>query len=208
MPLVPAKAGTRSSFVKLDSRLRGNERSVGTIASHRHARPCAGHPRLCCAATGKSWMAGTSDAKTALRAFRPAMTNDALNSSHCYARAYRSMTGCRVEAFQSPVIPGRAESANPKSRNAHSACIWIPGPALPRRPGMTKFCEQLPLIRHVRHSGPASPARAQALCWASMSLPRFGIQRRGWPEHRRAKHAVLRTAMPGHDVVEMHCTAA
>jgi len=23
--------------------------------------------------------------------------------------------------------------------------------------------------------------------------------RRGWPGHRRAKHAVLRTAMPGHD---------
>ncbi len=27
----------------------------------------------------------------------------------------------------SPVIPGRAESANPESRNAHSACIWISG---------------------------------------------------------------------------------
>jgi len=28
------------------------------------------------------------------------------------------------------VIPGRAESANPESRNTHHARIWIPGPAL------------------------------------------------------------------------------
>jgi hypothetical protein len=35
------------------------------------------------------------------------------------------------------VIPGRAESANPESRNTHRARIWIPGPALTRRPGMT-----------------------------------------------------------------------
>ncbi len=35
------------------------------------------------------------------------------------------------------VIPGRAESANPESRNTLSVCLWIPGPALTRRPGMT-----------------------------------------------------------------------
>jgi hypothetical protein len=40
----------------------------------RHARPCARHPRLFCFNVGKAWMAGTLGAKTALRAFRPAMT--------------------------------------------------------------------------------------------------------------------------------------
>src|SRR5665213_2029211 len=30
----------------------------------RHARPCAGHPRLCDAAPRKSWMAGSSPAMT------------------------------------------------------------------------------------------------------------------------------------------------
>ncbi len=44
----------------------------------------------------------------------------------------------RVAARQSiSVIPGRAEGANPKSRNTDRACVWIPGPALTRRPGMT-----------------------------------------------------------------------
>ena len=38
-----------------------------------------------------------------------------------------------------PVIPGRAESANPESRNGYRACIWIPGPALSGRPGMTTW---------------------------------------------------------------------
>ena len=35
------------------------------------------------------------------------------------------------------VIPGRAAGANPESRNEHRVNIWIPGPALARRPGMT-----------------------------------------------------------------------
>ena len=32
--------------------------------SFRHARPCAGHPRLPCPASAKAWMAGTSPAMT------------------------------------------------------------------------------------------------------------------------------------------------
>jgi hypothetical protein len=37
-----------------------------------------------------------------------------------------------------PVIPGRAESANPESRTKLRACIWIPGPSgFAGRPGMT-----------------------------------------------------------------------
>jgi hypothetical protein len=36
------------------------------------------------------------------------------------------------------VIPGRTEGANPESRNKRNAGIWIPGPALARRPGMTE----------------------------------------------------------------------
>ena len=44
----------------------------------------------------------------------------------------------RVAARQSiSVIPGRAEGANLESRNTDRACVWIPGPALMRRPGMT-----------------------------------------------------------------------
>jgi hypothetical protein len=36
------------------------------------------------------------------------------------------------------VIPGRVrEHANPESRNQHRAGVWVPGPALTRRPGMT-----------------------------------------------------------------------
>jgi hypothetical protein len=30
------------------------------------------------------------------------------------------------------VIPGRAEGANPESRNKHCACVWIPGPLAAR----------------------------------------------------------------------------
>jgi len=50
----------------------------------------------------------------------------------------RVIMDCRVkpgddrwwgEAFPF-VIPGRAESANPESRNTPGACVWIPGPAL------------------------------------------------------------------------------
>jgi hypothetical protein len=37
------------------------------------------------------------------------------------------------------VIPGRAESANPESRNSIVPSVWIPGPALARRPGMTNW---------------------------------------------------------------------
>src|SRR6266404_9308001 len=36
----------------------------GTVAKVRHARPCAGHPRLNSIAAIKTWMAGTSSAKT------------------------------------------------------------------------------------------------------------------------------------------------
>ena len=44
----------------------------------------------------------------------------------------------RSEARFLLVIPGRVrEHANPESRNEHRASIWIPGPALRRRPGMT-----------------------------------------------------------------------
>jgi hypothetical protein len=34
-------------------------------------------------------------------------------------------------------MPGRAESANPESGKGLRARVWIPGPALTRRPGMT-----------------------------------------------------------------------
>jgi hypothetical protein len=36
------------------------------------------------------------------------------------------------------VIPGRREAANPESRSRLGKCVWIPGPALTRRPGMTE----------------------------------------------------------------------
>jgi hypothetical protein len=46
-------------------------------------------------------------------------------------------------------IPGRGpKAANPESRNERRACIWIPGPALTRRPGMTAKCRDL--SRHAR----------------------------------------------------------
>ncbi len=37
-----------------------------------------------------------------------------------------------------PVIPEPAEGQNPESGNKRSVRIWTPGPALKRRPGMTK----------------------------------------------------------------------
>src|SRR5258706_10423202 len=36
-----------------------------------HARPCAGHPRLCRLTRSKTWMAGTSPAMTILRNIAP-----------------------------------------------------------------------------------------------------------------------------------------
>ena len=57
------------------SRAMGERRwpdTCGSLSSLlRHARPCAGHPRL---AVGKAWMAGHLCAKTALRACSPATT--------------------------------------------------------------------------------------------------------------------------------------
>jgi hypothetical protein len=41
--------------------------------SSRHGRTCSGHPRLCFRKS-KTWITGTSGAKTALRAFCPVMT--------------------------------------------------------------------------------------------------------------------------------------
>jgi|SRR3984885_6500352 hypothetical protein len=40
---------------------------VGRSSSARHARPCAGHPRLYCLKSRKTWMAGTSPAMTKKR---------------------------------------------------------------------------------------------------------------------------------------------
>jgi hypothetical protein len=40
---------------------------INAFAQDRHARPCAGHPRLQTIAARKSWMAGTSPAMTAER---------------------------------------------------------------------------------------------------------------------------------------------
>jgi hypothetical protein len=42
----------------------------------------------------------------------------------------------------------RPKAANPESRNKRRVCIWIPGPALTRRPGMTAKCRDL--SRHAR----------------------------------------------------------
>jgi hypothetical protein len=65
----------------------------------------------------------------------------------------------RVAAWQSiSVIPGRAEGANPESRNTNRACVWIPGPALTRRPGMTgEVCGIL-------HHGRACPGHPRFAC--------------------------------------------
>jgi hypothetical protein len=40
---------------------------MGLFGKIRHARPCAGHPRLAGAAARKTWMAGTSPAMTKKR---------------------------------------------------------------------------------------------------------------------------------------------
>ena len=58
------------------------------------------------------------------------------------------------------VIPGRAESANPNSRNTDRACIWIPGPALARRPGMTSEAHvTVTIARHGRARPACGPKR-------------------------------------------------
>jgi hypothetical protein len=45
----------------------------------RHARPCAGHPRLVLLDAPKTWMAGTSPAMTAcVDQYRPALVNGPL----------------------------------------------------------------------------------------------------------------------------------
>ena len=70
------------------------------------------------------------------------------------------------------VIPGRAESANPDSRNTDRACIWIPGPALARRPGMTSEVD----VSQIRTSWPGSSRlRAEAsIKWLSCPRPSAG----------------------------------
>ena len=70
------------------------------------------------------------------------------------------------------LIPGRAESANPESRNRHRACVWIPGPALARRPGMTSEVD----VSQIRTSWPGSSRlRAEAsIKWLSCPRPSAG----------------------------------
>jgi hypothetical protein len=66
--------------------MTGRERVPNCI---RHARPCAGHPRLWRVSVGKTWMAGSS----------PAMTRK-INRAHA------------------PAIPARTSSPNPRPAQA------------------------------------------------------------------------------------------
>src|SRR5450756_1132893 len=54
------------------------------VQQGRHARPCAGHPRLRCSRARKPWMAGTSPAMTKKRirfpAFRKSLVGRLLGS--------------------------------------------------------------------------------------------------------------------------------
>ena len=41
-------------------------------------------------------------------------------------------------------------AANPESSDMHGACVWIPGPALTHRPGMTGKIRTSPAIMSLR----------------------------------------------------------
>src|SRR5262245_51360498 len=62
-PAPGAKACARPTSRRASPRTRKNA-SRGLEIKARHARPCAGHPRLCDSNKQKTWMAGTSPATT------------------------------------------------------------------------------------------------------------------------------------------------
>src|SRR6478752_1355966 len=62
--------------------------------------------------------------------------------------------------MQCRISGARPNAANPESRNERRACIWIPGPALTRRPGMTAKCRDL--SRHARPFFRATPINVMA----------------------------------------------
>jgi hypothetical protein len=101
-------------------RLRGGRLQRGSDggshkAGHSGARAKASEPgiqkqtRCLCLDSGS----GPSD--------RPGMTK---------CQASRNDNMMKARPHHKPVIPGRAESANPESRSTDCACVWIPGPAL------------------------------------------------------------------------------
>src|SRR5262249_2961242 len=56
--------GVRRELALVDAALEVGERDHGRFPLCRHARPCAGHPRLLVDMRSKTWMAGTMLLKT------------------------------------------------------------------------------------------------------------------------------------------------
>jgi hypothetical protein len=96
---------TRGSSPRVTCEFVGRDRAIST---RRHARPCAGHPRLFSRKASKSWMAGTS----------PAMTN-------CTDR-----TPTRPRALFPPEPTGAAAHVDNARAHCGGACG---GPGLERR---------------------------------------------------------------------------
>ena len=116
-------------------RVRRRVRLLSLRDVHHSWRPPS--PRLVRPARVKTWMAGTSPAMTRKVHAAPLVPAKAGTQGPCRG------PGCSV-------IPGRAEGANPESRHKPLACIWIPGPALTCRPGMTGVLGTLFPHRHGR----------------------------------------------------------
>src|SRR5262249_9084271 len=93
------------------------------------------------------------------------------------------------------VIPGRAERANPESRNRHRARIWIPGPALMRRPGMTSG------RRHRRPIWPVSarPDPRDVTHLASRAGVAFAVDVHGSPGNSQPARRVIDFIADQHD---------
>jgi hypothetical protein len=95
---------------------------------------------------------------------------------------------CVARTSLSPVIPGRKRKrANPESRNTDCAYVWIPGPALTRRPGMTgKFWRGLATLRSFPRRRESKAefqcGTVSVLSWPGLSRPStsFGVTVRTW----------------------------
>jgi hypothetical protein len=84
----------------------------------RHARPCAGHPRLILLDAPKTWMAGTSPAMTAcVDQHQPALVSLA-------GRASSSNAGCYLSDFNFFLRCARVRSRSAFSRMNPSASRW------------------------------------------------------------------------------------
>ncbi len=121
----------RSKPTAPSSTSRSSSRTDGAVAAptssrrrgvtHRHARPCAGHPRPFEITAGKTWMAGTSPAMTMRSSSAPSSSSPA-GSRPCRAdgmlrRRERWRSACR-----DPIRPSIPPASSPRTDTCRGPC--------------------------------------------------------------------------------------